>query len=156
MNYKITKVNEDNYHMFDDMVYWRINGIERTYLEKEENRKTLIIPQELTVHNFRVYALERDHKFIGWISLNYLAKVGKKNCKGYIYIDELWIEESYRRLGYAQALMEKADDYSNELETVGIRLGVNVNNPSALKLYEKCGYISTSQAYTMEKRRSIR
>jgi len=151
MQYKLLRVNEANYHLFDDMIYWRVNGIERTINGKKENEINQIIPDQLSNSNFQVYAIEKNNKFVAWISLIYLPKVGKANCNGYIYVDELWVEESHRRLGFAKILMEKADDLCHTMNTVGIRLGVNVNNPSALKLYENCGYKSTGQAYTMEK-----
>ena len=47
--------------------------------------------------------------------------------------------------------MKKADDLKKELEATGIRLYVNVNNPTAKKLYEHCGYLEVGQAYFMEK-----
>lgn len=151
MQFNLLKVNKDNYHLFDDMVYWRIRGKERTINEKEENRKNQIVPDELSNTNFYVFAIERNNKFVAWISLIYLPKVGKTDYNGYIFVDELWVEESHRRLGFAKLLMEKADELCLTMNTVGIRLGVNINNPSALNLYETCGYHSTGQAYTMEK-----
>ena len=152
MQYKLVEVNKENYHLFDDMIYWRINGKERTDNEKKENTDNQIAPTELYNTNFHVFAIEINNKFVAWISIIYLPKVGKANCNGFIYVDELWVEESHRRLGLAKELMKKADELCIRLNTVGIRLGVNVNNPSALNLYEDCGYISTGQAYTMEKR----
>ena len=67
------------------------------------------------------------------------------------YIDELWVEPNFRGRGFAKALMKKADDLKKELEATGIRLYVNVNNPTAKKLYEYCGYLEDGQAYFMEK-----
>ncbi len=47
--------------------------------------------------------------------------------------------------------MKKADDLKIELEATGIRLYVNVNNPTAKKLDEHCCYLEDGQAYFMEK-----
>ena len=47
MQYKLVEVNEENYHLFDDMIYWRINGKERTDNEKKENTNNQIVPKEL-------------------------------------------------------------------------------------------------------------
>ena len=47
--------------------------------------------------------------------------------------------------------MKKADDLKTELEATGIRLYVNVNNLTAKKVYEYCGYREDGQAYFMEK-----
>ncbi|MCH4887856.1 GNAT family N-acetyltransferase [Acidaminobacter sp. JC074] len=152
MDYKLIQVGQDNYHHFDDMVYWRINGRERSHQDKLESIKNLIIPKALFNENFYVYAIEIDNRFAGWISLIYLPKVGRKDFNGFVYVDELWVQESFRRMGFAKLLMKQAEELSSRLDTVGIRLGVNVNNPGAKVLYEACGYETTGQAYTMEKR----
>lgn len=153
MQHNIVTINEANYHMFDDMVFWRENRFERNEQEKAENKVNQHIPKELDQDHLYVYAVQIDNKFVAWISLIYLPKVGRASINGFVYVDELWVHDDYRRLGYAKELMKKADQLSESLNTVGIRLGVNVNNPSAMKLYEGCGYASTGQAYTMEKRK---
>ena len=47
--------------------------------------------------------------------------------------------------------MKKTDELKIELDAVGIRLYVNVNNPTAKELYNCCGYMEDGQAYFMEK-----
>jgi len=153
MSYKIVKVNKENYHLFDDMIFWRVNGFERNVSAEEDNTSNLIIPEEFEDKNLSVYAIKVDDKFIGWISMIILHKIGRPNFKGFLYVDELWVQENYRRKGYAEVLMSKADDLLMTSNLVGIRLGVNVINPGAKALYEKCGYESTGKAYTMEKRK---
>lgn len=51
-----------------------------------------------------------DKRYVGWISLIYMPKAGKWNGHGHIYVDELWIEPSFRGQGLAKALMRKADE----------------------------------------------
>lgn len=34
MNYKIVKIDARNYSLFDDMIYWRMNGSERLPLKE--------------------------------------------------------------------------------------------------------------------------
>lgn len=70
---------------------------------------------------------------------------------GHVYVDELWVEPDFRGRGLAKALMQKAEELKTELKAAGVRLYVNVNNPSAHKLYETCGYREDGQAYFMEK-----
>jgi ribosomal protein S18 acetylase RimI-like enzyme len=144
-------VNKDNYHLYDDMIAWRINGKERTLIEKQLSKEEIMVPEELSHTHLFNYTITLDNKFIGWVAAIFLPKVGKANRKGYLFVDELWIQDEYRGLGYARALMGKVDELAGELNVTGIRLGVNINNPGALKLYETCGYHSTGQAYTMEK-----
>ena len=148
MEYKIEKIDERNYPLFEDMVFWRETGFER-------KPPFLPIPQavmqELKNPNLFIYAALVDDRYVGWISLLYMPKIGKWKGHGHIYVDELWVEPSYRRKGIAKALMVKADELKIRLSAVGIRLYVNVQNPVAQKLYEDCGYKEDGQAYFMEK-----
>lgn len=148
MNFKIDRINENNYYLFDDMVFWRENGFERETLRAPIAEQ---IKKELANPNLYIYAVMVDNRYIGWISLVYIPKVGKWKGQGHIYVDELWIEPNFRGQGFAKALMKKADELETELGATGARLYVNVNNPIAQKLYESCGYKEDGQAYFMEK-----
>lgn len=152
MDVNIERINRSNYHKFNDMVFWRINGVERSAEEKEQSRKTIFdkIYEELDHEDFYVYAAEYKEKFIGWISLAYIPKIGKWH-KGVIYVDELWTAPEFRRNGIAYMLMTKAFDLQCETGAVSVRL--YTNNIAAQKLYEKCGFlVESSNAVFMEKR----
>ena len=73
MEYSIIRVGADNYSLFDDMVFWRENGYERTHVEKPFSSA---LRNELTNPNMFVYAAKADNRFVGWISLilNLLTK----------------------------------------------------------------------------------
>lgn len=148
MKYKIERVNESNYRLFDDMVFRRENGTDR-----EVSLPTVSpdVKQELKNTNFYIYAVLLEDKYVGWISLIYIPKVGRWGGHGHIYVDELWVEPSCRRQGLAKALMRKADELKTAMKASGIRLYVNVQNPEARKLYEACGYKEDGQAFFMEK-----
>lgn len=149
MNFQIDRIDAANYSRFDDMVFWRQNGCEREPSQtpvSEQMKKALANP------NLQVYAAMVDKRYVGWISLVYIPKIGSRwNGHGHVYVDELWVEPGFRGRGLAKALMKKADDLKTEWDAVGIRLYVNVNNPTAQKLYERCGYLEDGQAYFMEK-----
>ncbi|MDF2611539.1 MAG: Acetyltransferase family [Lachnospiraceae bacterium] len=148
MNYNITRVNAGNYSKFSDLIHWRMTGKQRNakdYAPSDE------IKTELANCNLYIYAIEIEAIFVGWISLIYLPKVGKYNGHGHIYVDELWMEPSFRNNGLARALMAKADDVAKELKATGIRLYVNEENPTAQKLYKRCGYTASCTAYMMQK-----
>lgn len=148
MYYKIVKINEGNYSLFDDMIYWRMNGNERVPLKEAVPQS---IKNELRNPNLFIYAVEVDSRYVGWISLIYMPKVGKYNGHGHVYVDELWVEPSYRNNGFAYELMKKADILKQEKCAAGIRLYVNTDNMNAKRLYEKCDYSIFCGAYLMEK-----
>ncbi len=148
MNFEIDRINESNYNLFEDMVFWRENGFER---EPMQILITDQIKKELDNPNLYVYAAMSDNRYVAWISLIYLPKIGRWKGYGHIYVDELWVEPNFRGQGFAKALMLKADELCKKLEATGIRLYVNVENPIAKRLYESCGYLEDGQAYFMEK-----
>jgi ribosomal protein S18 acetylase RimI-like enzyme len=151
--YKIIKVDTQNYSMFDDMVFWRVNRRERTNAEKSEavNNSFSDVYLALENPNLYVYAALDNDKFVGWISIIYMPKIGRLNGLGHIYVDELWVEPIYRKQGIADKLMKKADELLNITASAGVRLYVNTENPSAKVLYEKCGFSESGTAYFMEK-----
>ena len=146
MNFTIERITEINYPAFADMTYWRKNGTEI----KNDAPPGEMVKKHLADKNFRVYAARADDKFVGWIALVFMPKISWTD-KGFVYVDELWVQEDYRMQGIATALMAKADQYKNEIDAAGVRLYVNVNNPTAKHLYEKCGYSCEGTAEFMEK-----
>ena len=149
MDFRIEKVDENNYSLFEDMVFWRENGFERESAQTPTSKQ---MEKELANPNLHVYAVMAENRYVGWISLVYIPKVGSRwGGHGHVYVDELWVEPNFRGRGLAKALMKKADELKAEVGAVGIRLYVNVNNPTAKVLYEHCGYLEEGQAYFMEK-----
>ena len=140
MEYSIVRVDKDNYALFDDMVFFRMNERERTPEEKAEPRDFATVYAALSDKNLRVYAAEAGGRFVGWVSAVYIPKVGRYNGKGHLYIDELWTAPAFRRHGIAYALMNEAERAAREMGTAGLRLYVGGDNPDALALYAKCGY----------------
>lgn len=149
MKIQIEKISSQNYSQFDDMVFWRENGHERIPSSSPISER---MQQELNNPNLYVYAALAEGRYVGWISLVYIPKIGSRwNGHGHVYVDELWVQPNYRGRGYAKALMQKADELQKQLEATGVRLYVNVNNPTARRLYETCGYLEDGQACFMEK-----
>lgn len=70
-------------------------------------------------------------------------------CYGFLYfdyiydrieLDYIYVNEEKRKKGIASILLEKLIDESKKLACSNITLEVNVNNMSAIKLYEKYGF----------------
>jgi len=140
MGYNVVRVNKDNYFMFYDMVFYRKHG-------REKNKNELSMIQDfssyytaLEIQTFYAFAVQFEEKFVGYIFINFFPKVGTGNGKGWLYVDDLWVNPNFRRKGVANTLMEKADALSKEMGTLGLRLYVNTNNPDGISLYKKCGY----------------
>ncbi|MBQ3518885.1 MAG: GNAT family N-acetyltransferase [Clostridia bacterium] len=63
----------------------------------------------------------------------------------YCYIMDVIVTESHRNKGFGTALMNSAKDWAKEQKCRFINLDVLVNNPGAIKLYEKLGFIPKAQ-----------
>ena len=63
----------------------------------------------------------------------------------YCYIMDIIVTEAHRNKGFGTALMNSAKDWANEQNCSFINLDVLVNNPGAIKLYEKLGFIPKAQ-----------
>ncbi|MBM7616089.1 GNAT family N-acetyltransferase [Alkaliphilus hydrothermalis] len=140
----IERITKDNYHMYDDMVSWRIHGKERTPEEKDLNKLkdfqdayTLLEQQ-----GYYAYAALVEERYVGWITLINVPKIGKWN-RGVIYVEEVWTEPGYRRKGIALNLMKKAFDVQKETGAIKVRLYTNTEG--ARKLYEKSGLKVTAE-----------
>ncbi len=148
MDYNIERIDETNYCRFEDMVFRREKGYDRIHSDTPISDN---IKNELANPNLYVYAIEVENRYVGWISLIYMPKVGKWNGNGHVYVDELWVDPEYRGKGLGKALMAKADELKTELKAVGVRLYVSVDNPSAVNLYKHCGFKESGQTYFMVK-----
>lgn len=151
MEYSIERVNRENYQLFDDMLFCRINGRKKNEHERAEVRNFDAVYITLENQNLHVFAVLIADKFVGWISLVYIPKIGRTNGRGHLFVDELYVHPAYRKQGLARALLEQADVLSKEMNTLGIRLYVNTAYNEAISLYERCGYEHRGEALFMDK-----
>ncbi len=145
----VERISEDNYHKFDDMVAWRVNGIERSVDEKRISRDKDFSEalQQLKQEGFYAYGALLEGRFVGWITVIHTPKIGKW-YRGVVYVDEIWTAPEYRRRGIAFLLMQKAFEVQRLTNAVKVRL--YTDNIPAQRLYEKCGLKVTNHAVFME------
>ncbi len=151
--FTILRVLKENYHLFDDLVYYRMNGKERTTAEKEVSKDGdySIAYRELDYENFYVYAACLDDKFVAWISIIYIPKIGK-GIGGIIYVDELYTRPDYRNRGIAYELLQKVKEHYEQRKAYLIRLYVGDDNRSAQHVYQKIGLEDKGVCRCMESR----
>ncbi len=94
-----------------------------------------------------ILVYDYDDKVVGFVLLQ--AKIrpdfdfmlpGK-----FCYIMDIIITENYRNKGFGTALMNSAKDWAKEQGCSFINLDVLVNNPKAISLYEKLGFMPKAQ-----------
>ena len=79
MEFSIVRVDKENYALFDNMVFFRMNERVRTPEEREEPRDFSAVRAALDDKNLRVYAAQVGDRFVGWVSAVYIPKVGRYN-----------------------------------------------------------------------------
>lgn len=114
---------------------------------KEGDQSTEFIENTISGENSDIIVYENDGNVVGFILLQ--AKVrpdfdfmlpGK-----FCYIMDVIVTEAHRNKGFGTALMISAKDWAKEHDCSFINLDVLVNNPGAIKLYEKLGFIPKAQ-----------
>ena len=114
---------------------------------KEGNQSTEFIENTIANEESDILVYENAGIVVGFILLQ--AKIrpdfqfmlpGK-----YCYIMDIIVTENNRCKGFGTALMNAAKDWAKERDCNFINLDVLVNNPGAIKLYEKLGFIPKAQ-----------
>ena len=114
MEQRVVKVDKDNYFMFDDMIFFRGHG---RYKNEEELPQRDYFPQYYAILDekfFHTYAMEIGDKFVGYVCAVYIPKIGKRENNGFLFVDDLWVNPSYRKMGIAEKLMQKVEDLARE------------------------------------------
>lgn len=114
---------------------------------KEGGQSTEFLEKIISNDDSDIIVYENVNEVVGFILLQ--AKIrpdfsfvvpGK-----YCYIMDLIITEKQRNKGFGTALMNSAKDWAKVQDCNFITLDVLSNNPRAISLYEKLGYISKAQ-----------
>lgn len=66
------------------------------------------------------------------------------HLKEYGYIHDLWVEEVYRNRGIAREMVRQTVAHFQKIGVKQIRLNSVVANHAAFKLYESCGFRSST------------
>jgi len=62
-----------------------------------------------------------------------------------LYLESIYVDQRYRRLGIAKRLLQDAENYAREHRFINVELDMYVTNESAGKLYESFGFIQVKK-----------
>lgn len=105
--------------------------IEKKYIKEAWSLK--LISDEIEKVNAIFLVAICDDKICGYVS--------GENIAGEFYINNIAVDEKFRRMHIGKKLMEHIGLVAEELGCVFITLEVRNENIAAKYLYEKCGYI---------------
>ena len=114
---------------------------------KEGDQSKEFLEKTILSDNSDIFVYENDDTVVGFILLQAKERpdfdfmiYGK-----YCYIMDVIVTEAHRNKGFGTALMNSAKNWAKEQNCSFINLDVLVNNPEAIKLYEKLGFIPKAQ-----------
>ncbi len=114
---------------------------------KVGNQSTEFIEKTITNEDSDILVYDNDGKVVGFILLQAKQRpdfqfiVPNKYC----FIMDLIVTENHRGKGFGTALMNSAKDWAKAQGCSFINLDVLSNNPRAIALYEKLGFIPKAQ-----------
>lgn len=91
-----------------------------------------------------IFMAEIDGKVVGFTQL-YTSFSSVSMLPVYI-LNDLYVEDSYRKKGVGKALLNKAKELCKENDFKGLALETAINNP-AQKLYERLGWKKDSDCF---------
>lgn len=114
---------------------------------KDGDQKIEFIENTIANEESDILVYENDGTVVGFILLQAKTRPdfsfmlpGK-----YCYIMDIIVTKNHRGKGFGTSLMNAAKNWAKELNCNFINLDVLVNNPGAIRLYEKLGYIPKAQ-----------
>ncbi len=116
---------------------------------KEGDQSTEFIEKTILDEKSDILVYEDNGKVVGFVLLqektrpdfDFFVNSGASCC----YIMDIIVTQNHRNKGFGTALMNAAKEWAKERNCIFINLDVLVNNPGAIKLYEKLGFIPKAQ-----------
>jgi ribosomal protein S18 acetylase RimI-like enzyme len=92
-----------------------------------------------------VFVATDDEHVAGFIQL--YSSFSSVLMKRVWILNDLFVQETYRKQGVAKLLMDAAEGFARETGAVRITLATQISNVVAQSLYESCGYIKDEVFY---------
>lgn len=94
------------------------------------------VKERLSKSDNGVFVAEKEGSVVGYVFC-YVIREGAVNT---LYIDDLCVDPSARKMGIARILMDKAKEYAKEKNCAYLMLNVWEFNENAVRFYENYGF----------------
>ncbi|MDM9382358.1 GNAT family N-acetyltransferase [Chlorogloeopsis sp. ULAP01] len=92
-----------------------------------------------------VFAVANNGEIVGFTQL--YPSFSSVSMKRIWILNDLYVEESHRRKGIANLLMNAVEKYAKESGAVRVILATQISNTNAQQLYESRGYTKNKEFY---------
>ena len=117
------------------------------YFIKEGDQSKEFIENTISGIDSDILVYEDNSKVVGFI----LLQVKKRPDFSFVipgrycYIMDIIVTENSRGQGFGTALMNSAKEWAKEQNCIFLNLDVLTNNTTAIRIYEKLGFVSKAQ-----------
>ena len=105
---------------------------------EEANMKIEGFANHLKNNTCIAYGLFREDEICGYI----WAYPHRFREEERMYVNEIRIEEGYRNRGYGKYLLKLVEERAKKMGIGALYIHAEADNPGAIRLYEKAGYIT--------------
>jgi ribosomal protein S18 acetylase RimI-like enzyme len=103
------------------------------------------IQERLQKDDSMIFVVSNEGHLIGFTQL--YPSFSSVSMKRVWILNDLFVEESYRKKGFAKSLISAAENFAKETGAARIILSTQVSNITAQSLYESLGYIKNKDFY---------
>lgn len=107
------------------------------------------IRERLEVNESVIFLAVEDNQPFGFVQL--FPVFAPVQLKRLWILNDLYVDATARKRGVGQALMQRAEDFARETNTRGLFLRTAIDNETAQRLYEQCGWVRDTKFYRYDK-----
>jgi diamine N-acetyltransferase len=147
MNIQYLPVSEKDIPLLLDMMarFYAIDGYPFDEAVSRKNLAAFISGEHLG----RIWLIENNGEIIGYVVLTFGFSFEFKGKTA--FVDELFLQESFRGKGIGGMVLDFIDEHAKELELKALHLEVERRNESGKKLYVKKGFTEHERALMTKK-----
>jgi GNAT superfamily N-acetyltransferase len=106
---------------------------------------TQFIQERLQKNDSTILLAQENETVMGFTQL--YPSFSSVSMKPIWILNDLFVEEAYRKQGVAQQLMTEAEAFARETGAIRVTLSTQISNAVARSLYESCGYVRDEEFY---------
>lgn len=92
-----------------------------------------------------IFVVSNDGRIVGFTQL--YPSFSSVSMKRVWILNDLFVEQAYRKKGVAKLLLSAAEDFARETEAIRIILATQISNITAQSIYESLGYCKDEEFY---------
>ena len=114
-------------------------------VEEKPKEAEAFLFERLNRNESKIFLAMKGELAIGFTQL--YPSFSSLSLKKVLILNDLFVQEDFRRLGVGKMLLDAAKDYALQINSKGLTLSTGIENETAQSLYEKYGFIRNEHFY---------